>query len=360
MLAIGLWLSGCAQMPKETGTVFYPMPPETPRIQFLTSISTETDIGVKRNTFQEYLIGKEIPTNEIGRPWDIDHEPGKLYVVDKEYGKVIILNIENPDFDYIKDEKGGAIAKPAGMFITSDGYKYIADSERGQILVYNTRNEFDRAYGEENQFKPLDVAVLGNRIYVCDLKDQEIEVLDKETGRVIQKIGKHGQAEGTFHWPTHVSLDNKGNIYVTDFLNSRVQKFDKDGKFVRVIGGIGDHPGGMPRPKGIALDHEGHLYVVDVAFEMVQVFDTDTGDVLLPFGKMGATLRGGSYLPAGIHIDYDNLKYFSKYVDPDFKAKYLIYVGNQAGPHKINVYAFGEWIGPKLMAPKSTPAKAVE
>src|SRR3990172_12755553 len=105
MLMIGLLLAGCAQMLKATDAVFYPAPPESPRIQFLTSISTETDIGVKKSTFREYLIGQEIPTNEIGRPWDIDHEPGKLYVVDKEYRKVLILNIENPDFNFIKDEK---------------------------------------------------------------------------------------------------------------------------------------------------------------------------------------------------------------------------------------------------------------
>ena len=101
----------------------------------------------------------------------------------------------------------------------------------------------------------------------------------------------------------------------------------------------------MPRPKGVAVDREEHLYVVDFAFELVQIFDASTGEVLMPFGKLGAS-TGANRSPAGIHIDYDNLEYFSQYVDANFRLKYLIYVCDQTGPWKLNVYAFGDWIAP--------------
>ena len=55
----------------------------------------------------------------------------------------------------------------------------------------------------------------------------------------------------------------------------------------------------------------------------------------------------GTYLPAGIDIDFDNLDHFARFVNDDFTAQYLIYVTSQAGPNKINVYAFGHWNRPR-------------
>ena len=54
----------------------------------------------------------------------------------------------------------------------------------------------------------------------------------------------------------------------------------------------------------------------------------------------GGTYKGpgGMYLPAKVAVDYQNLAYFSNYVDPAFKLKYLIFVTNQYGPDKINIY----------------------
>jgi hypothetical protein len=51
------------------------------------------------------------------------------------------------------------------------------------------------------------------------------------------------------------------------------------------------------------------------------------------------------------------MEYFEKYVDEDFKLKYLVYVSNRFGPTKINVYGFGEWIGQPLPAVEK---KAIE
>jgi hypothetical protein len=123
--------------------------------------------------------------------------------------------------------------------------------------------------------------------------------------------------------------------------------FDKGGAFVKVIGYQGSHPGAFVRPKGLDIDRDGHLYVADAGFEIIQIFDVDSAEPLLPFGKYGPA-PGSTYLPAGVHIDYDNVAYFSRYADPDFRVEYLVYVGNMLGDRKLNVYGFGEWVGPSL------------
>ncbi|MCP4646357.1 MAG: hypothetical protein GY852_01310, partial [bacterium] len=78
------------------------------------------------------------------------------------------------------------------------------------------------------------------------------------------------------------------------------------------------------------------LYVVDAAFENVQLFNAG-GDLLMHFG--GAYKGAGAmWLPAAVEISYENLSFYEPYVDESFELKYLIYVTNQYGPAKLNVY----------------------
>ncbi|MBI5409919.1 MAG: hypothetical protein HZA14_11185, partial [Nitrospirae bacterium] len=112
--------------------------------------------------------------------------------------------------------------------------------------------------------------------------------------------------------------------------------------------------GALARPKGLDVDREGHLFVVDTAFENVQIFDVETADLLLFFGGFGPE-PGSMYMPNGIYVDYHNVEYFKKYADKDFNLKYLVYVGNMLGEHKLNVYGFGDWTGAPRPEIKKNP-----
>ena len=89
---------------------------------------------------------------------------------------------------------------------------------------------------------------------------------------------------------------------------------------------------------------------------MIQVFDVESAEPLLPFGKYGP-VPGSTYLPYGVHIDYDNVDAFEQFADPDFKLEYLIYVGNLLGDKKMNVYGFGEWTGTSFKHVYKPPKK---
>jgi len=58
------------------------------------------------------------------------------------------------------------------------------------------------------------------------------------------------------------------------------------------------------------------------------------------FGEPKTSGPGAMYLPAGLAIDYDNTELFQKYVATGYKAEFLIFITNQAGPQKISVYGF--------------------
>lgn len=339
-------LVGCAQAPvqPEEGPVFYPPPPSTPRVQFLAAVSNEKDIGGGRSGLAQFVAGTPETVRVIMRPHDIDHYGSTLYVVDRQAATVHVVDLANKRFGRLSMGRAGPFQQPGGIFVTADGYKLVADKNREQILVFDPQDQFQRTYGEPGQFAPTDVVVVNDRVYVCDIRDEEIEILDRASGNLIKTFGGRGGEPGQFRFPSHLAVDPAGNIYVTDFMNFRVQVFDRDGSFIRSFGQMGDGPGDMPRPKGIAVDRADHLYVVDAGFELVQIFDATTGRTLMGFGKYG-NQPGGTYLPQGIHIDYDNLPFFAEYVDPEFEPEYLVYVANQSGNDKINVYAFGKLRG---------------
>jgi DNA-binding beta-propeller fold protein YncE len=61
------------------------------------------------------------------------------------------------------------------------------------------------------------------RQYVCEFGNGRISVFDAND-HLIEVIGKPGGAPGEFANPWGMALDSKGNLYVADSQNHRVQK----------------------------------------------------------------------------------------------------------------------------------------
>jgi DNA-binding beta-propeller fold protein YncE len=75
-----------------------------------------------------------------------------------------------------------------------------------------------------------------------------------------------------------VAWDKDGNIYVADGAgngigNARVAKFDKDGHFIKAWGQRGTEVGQFNALRGIAIDARGNVYVADAGNQRIQVFD---------------------------------------------------------------------------------------
>ena len=66
-------------------------------------------------------------------------------------------------------------------------------------------------------------------------------------------------------------MDDLDYVYVCG-ADTRVQKFDREGKLIGVWGSEGKDPGQLNRPEDLAVDHLGRVYVLEYNNSRVQVF----------------------------------------------------------------------------------------
>lgn len=352
------FLAGCAAVPapepQAEGTAFYPPLPNPPRIQYLKTLTGERDLAAPVTGFAKFVLGDDIRSQQLKQPYGVGIYDGKLYVVDSRGPGLAVFDMARQSFELMTGAPNGRMKRPINVTIDSDGTKYVTDTGRDQVLVFDRGDRFVAAYGTEGQFKPVDTAIAGERLYVVDIQHHQVQVLDKQTGKFLFKFGSAGSKSGELFHPTNIAIDADGDVYVVETSNFRVQRFTAEGKAMRTYGEIGSERGSFSRPKGIAIDRNGRLYVGDAAFQNVQIFDND-GKLLLFFGQPGGNAEGLN-LPAGIAIDYDNVKYFQVYSDPKFHIEYLVFVVSQFGPNKVDVFGYGKMSGMDYAADEAAAA----
>ncbi len=136
-------------------------------------------------------------------------------------------------------------------WITTASAGAVTDSEElGQFGSEGTgAGQFNVSYGMASD--PFT-----GHLFVADLGNQRIDEFtawgefvkawgwgvadgngELETCTVTCLKGIEGSGKGQFKGPFSVAIDSSGNVYILDFNNERVQKFDSSGQFVLMFGG---------------------------------------------------------------------------------------------------------------------------
>jgi sugar lactone lactonase YvrE len=108
-------------------------------------------------------------------------------------------------------------------------------------------------------------------------------------GQVLLTLGTKGEAgewneaagSRKLNQPNDVAIGANGDVFIAQGHtpgargDARVVKFDKTGKFLKSWGGKGKGPGQFEVAHGIAFDAKGQLWVADRENQRIQVFDTE-------------------------------------------------------------------------------------
>jgi DNA-binding beta-propeller fold protein YncE len=92
--------------------------------------------------------------------------------------------------------------------------------------------------------------------------------------KTLLQFGGEGSGAGQFDDPREIALDLDGNIYVANYGDGRVQKFDTEGKFLYLINVEPDQNDNIYIP-AMATDYAGKLYVVRSGD--ILIYDTADG-----------------------------------------------------------------------------------
>jgi len=149
-------------------------------------------------------------------------------------------------------------------------------------------------------------------------------------GKVLMTLGKAGVAGpglDVFDAPNAVLVAPNGDIFVGEghaptLGNSRIMKFDKNGKLLKVLGRKGSGPGEFIEPHSLAMDSAGRLFVADRSNNRVQILDQDGGFIAewKQFGR-----------PSGVFIKDDILTVSDSESHPDRPGSHGYNPGCQRG-----------------------------
>lgn len=91
--------------------------------------------------------------------------------------------------------------------------------------------------------------------------------------KLVRTLGDINAEDETiaFHMPSGLALDSRGNMYILDTGNHRIQKFSPEGAYIATIGRQGQGPGEFSYPDSIDIDDADRIWVSDPFNSRVQV-----------------------------------------------------------------------------------------
>lgn len=200
----------------------------------------------------------------------------------------------------------GSMTEQTSLGTSRPRYKLKVDATaqaglEGSPPAPTFNSSFGSAGTGNGQFAhPGDVALdaKGN-LWVVDENNNRVEQFN-EKGEYVTKFGMTGSGNGQLKRPTSLAIDAKGNIWVADAGNNRLEQFNEKGEFLKAVGAYGAGNGQFSGPEGIAIDPKGNIWVSDTYNARLQQFN-ENGEFLKVVGTEGSA-TGQLVEPTGIDV----------------------------------------------------------
>jgi DNA-binding beta-propeller fold protein YncE len=239
-----------------------------------------------------YILGREPSDTVVDNTVDVlTYRRGLGEQLEERSSFVVASEIDGNDSDTYP------FKRPSAVRIRPDGSVYVVAFASNEVLLMDVNNAVQRVFqgGLSGLDRPYDCLEAedpdtGLRVlFVTEYGRNQVVKMDLQ-GQRLALIGEKGSAPGKLLGPQYLAADDQGYLYVSDWGNGRVNKYDFDGNFVLSIG-----RGSTLRlsgPTGIAYQ-EGEFFVADSSAKRIVAFDP-SGNSLYSFGE--GVLKG----PEGI------------------------------------------------------------
>lgn len=133
---------------------------------------------------------------------------------------------------------------PHGLTVDKEDNIWVTDVSLHQVFKFNRNGELLMKLGEatiagndaQHFNLPTDIAIATDGcFYVSDGYGNSRIIKFSPTGEYLFSWGQPGNQPGEFNLPHGIDLDAKGNIYVADRENCRIQQFDGHGNFINQL-----------------------------------------------------------------------------------------------------------------------------
>ncbi|HUI29865.1 MAG TPA: NHL repeat-containing protein [Candidatus Acidoferrales bacterium] len=165
-------------------------------------------------------------------------------------------------FGNFKDPKGISIDPGDNIYVVDTGRNLL---ERFSSVGDSTGEVGGYGWGDYQFDQPVDVcATNGIEIYVADYNNHRIQRFDRTLANVAT-LSTHESNDDSkrFGYPSGVAVSRLGDLFICDDEDVRMMKVNTFSTVERTFGNYGDGPGGLTMPRQVAVGPHDDVFVLD-------------------------------------------------------------------------------------------------
>jgi sugar lactone lactonase YvrE len=216
----------------------------------------------------------EITTLQLSYPVRTQmNSKGEIYALDGQLHRIVRLNSEGGFKDYLNPSGLPSLTSyvPRSFDIDTNDTIYILDIFSQRVIVLNPEGQYQRHIKfpkDYGFFSDVTVDFKGN-VLLIDSTNAVVFSTAKNSTKISPLTGGLKQY---MRFPTSITTDKRGRIYLVDRNGSKIIILGQDGSFLGRLSGFGWKEGLLNHPSDMCINDKGEVFVADTSNNRIQIF----------------------------------------------------------------------------------------